>query len=581
MFITEPRQRKEPQRINTTAYVNFPKREPKDFVVNHSKGFTLPENTDFYKHVLRHIIKHQCLFSRTRRQNEGESSQSPVKRREKEEEDIEYIPITIKQFILETNKEQMALLTHIPKLYELKTGTPLFNESKDDYDVLDIEEKLEKENWFLENVLSNINDNGIEAVKAEDMTKFKKIVKRRMKIFTKLENFIEESGVLSKESNHPEDVPMKEEIKETINRIQEIRINLGIEDIPQKALYSSAIPEEEAGEKEEQFPDEGGQHSRTASAVSMKGSAPFSGDNVAKRLTIPRGSVMGRESSGSQGEGSYTSRILKTILESVDTFKGSPKHGFTLSPLKEDQSYISRISRESSQPRESFVPVPRKGSMPRKSSIGEEPGKPTPGTSYPSTAVSSPKFFSLIKDIPYSNIGKYTIHPSVTLKISESSPKAQFGQSKTFNVNGTIEGMSDASQAIVQELAQQPQQAQQGSTFKKVKKTKRNPNVNTSSGTLVTTTPFVHRKPVFNIPPITEKPMEQVLQLSKESSEQLLPHESEVTGSFSPTHSPTHGSSTQKLKRLGTALLDVFTKGTDIGMLLKGKKNFSRAQTMV
>jgi len=263
-FITETKPNKEIPRLDSTLTSVFPKRNNKDFVYTHSQGFTIPENIDLYKHLLRHILKNQHLFVVKPAEKPAE-----VWNKAKPEPDVDYVPLKIKQLILENTKEQMALLSHIPDLYELKMGTDInsmtsgFDQKA--YHMENVEKKLEKENNFLQDVLHKINENGIETVNFNDMIKFKKIVRRRLHVFNQLEDFIKNSGALEKETQNEDELAAQEELQQTVQRIKEIRANLDIEDIPKSALSPLTTESPENKLKEELSPISTQPRSRTSS----------------------------------------------------------------------------------------------------------------------------------------------------------------------------------------------------------------------------------------------------------------------------------------------------------------------------
>ena len=416
-------------------------------MLTHSQGFTIPENTDLYKHILRHFIRNQHFFTK---KQDGSSvlhkeAEGNRKKKQDDNEIIDYIPLPIKQFVLDSLKEQMVLLSQIPQLYEHKMGDIVKTPEKvtrGNYKLNNIEMKLEKENKFLEEALQKINENGIETINLNEMVKFKKIVKRRLNVFNLLEDYIKATGALEKEVHNEKEVMAQEELQETVQKIQEIRENLGIDDIP-KAILFSGLPETNKLTPNDSM----------SSGLTLR---------IEKSLSNPQPA---------------TNEMVKSILHSVSILKNVKRAISTLSEKKNispenNTPLINMDALESSgQPspfalKSSFdatVKLPRINSS---EIIGEEEFEETPYSLH----LPKPKF-ALYKGDPNAYLEEKLKSYHDTLEYEQSLKKYSEDLS-SLQSPVTTDGLEKDPDNFIK--------------FKMVKKKKKNPNTSTSSGSIIT-----------------------------------------------------------------------------------------------
>ena len=205
VFLIESRLQKETKSLkesyiyNSSLATEFPKRNHKDYVSLHSKGFQTKENSDLFNHVLRLLLKNRNILknefnSRTDRKLQSSSKGIDLKKTTLEEDDIEYVPIEIKNYILDINQQETEVLSHLISMYESKTGEKLGNLEGEAYSSTKIEEDMAKENDYVQEILLRVNEFGIESVSLHQMLKFKQIMRRRLDIFSSLKTHIEISG---------------------------------------------------------------------------------------------------------------------------------------------------------------------------------------------------------------------------------------------------------------------------------------------------------------------------------------------------------------------------------------------------
>lgn len=217
--------------FNSTNAHDTIKKPTKNFVALHSKGFQTSENVDLFNHVLRlllknhHILKADVLSDKPKVTKQSSSNSGS---NDDDEDSVEYVPIEIKQFVLETSQKELEALDSVILMYEKHTGSRISTHEnlpkspEEGYNTLKLEEEMSKENEYLEQVLKRINDHGVESVSLNQMIKFKQIMKRRFEIFTRLQTHIEVSGLLRTKPLTSREVQLKEELKQTFRQIKKI-----------------------------------------------------------------------------------------------------------------------------------------------------------------------------------------------------------------------------------------------------------------------------------------------------------------------------------------------------------------------
>ena len=217
----------------TASSMNSQPAASKDFVALHSKGFQTSENVDLFNHVLRLLLKNHHLLktelvntkskTSTYKQNTERGAQNPE---DSDEDSIDYIPIEIKQFVLDVSKKELEVLENIVAMYENQTGNRLnTNETgkpDDNYTTAKLEVDMAKENDFLEEILKKINDSGVESISLSQMVKFKQIMRKRVQVFTRLQTHIEISGLLQSKPTTAQEAQFKEELQHTFRQVQKI-----------------------------------------------------------------------------------------------------------------------------------------------------------------------------------------------------------------------------------------------------------------------------------------------------------------------------------------------------------------------
>lgn len=122
--------KKEGKQIETFLDYLFPSRDfDFDYVKAHELGFSNPENFDYFQHFFRIFIQKQAVllknhksiinylsFTIKREENKNDFKKS-IGNNEKER--IKYIPLTLKQFVLDINKLDVQLCDHLIKFHEL------------------------------------------------------------------------------------------------------------------------------------------------------------------------------------------------------------------------------------------------------------------------------------------------------------------------------------------------------------------------------------------------------------------------------------------------------------------------------
>ena len=233
VFLIESRLQKETKELkesylhNSPLATDFPKRNQKDYVSLHSKGFQTKENSDLFNHVLRLLLKDRNILksefnSRTNYQLQSSSKGGETLKITLDEGDIEYVPIEIKNYILDINHQETEVLSHIILMYEFKTGQKLSNLESETYSSTRLEEDMAKENDCVQEILQKVNDFGIESVSLHQMLKFKQIMRRRLDIFSSLKTHIEISGLLGTKPLTAQDTQLKEELRNTFKQIKDI-----------------------------------------------------------------------------------------------------------------------------------------------------------------------------------------------------------------------------------------------------------------------------------------------------------------------------------------------------------------------
>jgi len=486
-FLTEPKEKKENVKLDTRVSSAFPKRREIDFVSRHAQGYTNTDNIDLYKHLLRHMLQNQHLLVGKKPPPSGQQSPNKQSKNKDESQDekIEYIPLAIKQIILQSNKEQLTLLSQIPVFYEHVMGESMQNTSEgEEYNVLNIQSDLEKENNFLEEVLNIINEKGIDNVNLETMVKFKQIVGRRIEIFSQLENYIQKAEISSdgSESSKEGEAVLKHQFSETFERIKDIQSTLGINNIPKTILHSRAFSVQKARNSE----------------------------------TLDQASI-GIAHIKSRHSESYTTKIVDTILQTVGAFKYIKENS---SPIKLEQDFViekkASTANEILETRDYSLPIQTGIEFPEKKTENPQIKPFTPrgpaedaikiqlesSLTDVNSSLASPKISSLTKDSPYSL--KYPLTSKdfaesrfVPLPITISHQL----QPKTSNLKQVhfIENLEDLTKDATDHDStpgtgrgtgkQSPYGNKEGRDYSLVLSRlmkKKNPNINTSSGNVVT-----------------------------------------------------------------------------------------------
>ena len=170
-------------KIDNKLTVNFPIRNPRDFVKQHAGGSKNRYNSDIFQHVFRILIKNQYYLrknfeeekTRSALGNESASNQSSLSKSLAEDDSVEYIPIETKEFVLERNIDQFTVMDKLAALYEDKYKVQLNGYFDDvNYQSTDqITEEYGRENFIVERVLNKINEEGLQALNLADMVAFK------------------------------------------------------------------------------------------------------------------------------------------------------------------------------------------------------------------------------------------------------------------------------------------------------------------------------------------------------------------------------------------------------------------------
>lgn len=110
-------------------------------------------------------------------------------------------------------------MDEITKLYEKKTNKKLkvIPESQQDFSLQSLTKDLEDEDIYLEQVLNQIDSQGIENVGFDEMTRFKSMVAKRIEIFAKLQE------ELDLEMHHGHTVELDTEMKSALRSIHTFR----------------------------------------------------------------------------------------------------------------------------------------------------------------------------------------------------------------------------------------------------------------------------------------------------------------------------------------------------------------------
>ena len=82
--------------------------------------------------------------------------------------------------------------------------------------------EMEKENDFIQDILKQVNQQGIESISLQKMLRFKQIMRRRLDVFIDLKTQIETSGILTKKALTAEDSQLKQELRSTFKQIRDI-----------------------------------------------------------------------------------------------------------------------------------------------------------------------------------------------------------------------------------------------------------------------------------------------------------------------------------------------------------------------
>ena len=147
-----------------------------------------------------------------------------------EEDDIEFVPIKIKQFVIDSNQREFLMLDEIAKLFELKMGINLNKKietaAEMNYNINNIEQELEQENAYIQQILKRINEKGIESVSLGEMIRYKKIINKRLNVFNQLQDEMNLGG--GGLPNHKNGPPLSKELRDAFNNLTAKRGSLGI-----------------------------------------------------------------------------------------------------------------------------------------------------------------------------------------------------------------------------------------------------------------------------------------------------------------------------------------------------------------
>ena len=187
-----------------------------DFVKNHSLGFNGEMSDDFFKHYYRMLMVNLIYFLRKHKKY----SPKHLEIMENMNNKINFVPADMKLFFLEKTKKDVEFYEKIIEIYEKKNN---ISEKKknDDIDknetfqlayknivlpekynaVMDIHEKLFKEDEFLKIFVKKVQKNGVEIISFEDYQLLKEIIYQRKVEISRIS--IKSSKTIEKASEEP------------------------------------------------------------------------------------------------------------------------------------------------------------------------------------------------------------------------------------------------------------------------------------------------------------------------------------------------------------------------------------------
>ena len=182
-YTSVPRERwiyKEPQRVDSSLKIlDFPRRKNKDYVKIHSEGFQNKQNFDFFTHLYRLFLKNHFFLKRNMKEAERiinkKSMGVVVPVIPKTSEEIAYIPLQLKEFLINHSSDDTRLYKNVIRLY--KDTLKLTKDRKESEDEVNSqkEEGLsthEADDGFIKETMRRISKDGIQTVSKERIKKF-------------------------------------------------------------------------------------------------------------------------------------------------------------------------------------------------------------------------------------------------------------------------------------------------------------------------------------------------------------------------------------------------------------------------
>lgn len=166
-----------------------------DFVRNHSLGFNGEMSDDFFKHYYRMLMVNLIYFLR----KHEKYSPKHLEIMENINKKIHFVPADMKLFFLEKTKKDVEFYEKIIEIYEKKNNISEKNEKNNEINknetfhlatknialsekynaVMDIHEKLFKEDEFLKIFVKKIKKDGVDIISFEDYQLLKEIIYNR------------------------------------------------------------------------------------------------------------------------------------------------------------------------------------------------------------------------------------------------------------------------------------------------------------------------------------------------------------------------------------------------------------------
>ena len=184
-------------KMNSKLSINYPQHNQQDYIKNRSGKILDSKNPDILKHVLIHLLTNQYQIQKNWSEKfEKKVNNNLTRQNKKDHSDrfLEYIPLNIKEYILQIDIAKFTQLNHIASLFEKKMDIRVESQSPKNIiieqysnDSLKLNEELFKENTVIANIIDKFQKGGLDTIKSDDISLFRTIVNKRLHFYDQIQ----------------------------------------------------------------------------------------------------------------------------------------------------------------------------------------------------------------------------------------------------------------------------------------------------------------------------------------------------------------------------------------------------------